>query len=127
MENSIKDIVQTYPYKFDLVNKNEILNLLKISYATSQSLDSEIQNNITLDINLVVGTFILITFFPDLFLSFFANEFYLKIVLQEVSLKQVLKMHLLDFDNQQALEFLHIQISYHLYNQIRLMYHLVRA
>ena len=60
--------------KFDnKQNDKAILNLLRISYATSQSLDTEIVANITLDTFLVTGTFTLMTIFSILLMSINTN------------------------------------------------------
>jgi predicted RND superfamily exporter protein len=60
--------------KFDKKeNDKAILNSLRISYATSQSLDSEIVANISLDIFLVTGTFTLMTIFSIMLMSINSN------------------------------------------------------
>ncbi|RNA30704.1 Patched domain-containing 3 [Brachionus plicatilis] len=52
---------------------NDKNGMFKISYAASQSLDSEMTNNVSLDIGLVVGTFSLIIIFACLFMSLGTN------------------------------------------------------
>lgn len=54
-------------------NENSLLKLLKITYGTSQSLDTEMTANVGLDSILISGTFILIMLFSTILMSLNSN------------------------------------------------------